>query len=165
MRADASRAGARPSGWRRASAALALLAGAGAVPAAGQHPDLPLRDSLAAVSDADALGALERQMIAWAREHRDDPAVHLRLGAVALRLGELRGQPHWDEAIGEFEWAAELAPASPLPWFGQGLAWLGSAPALYDARTTMQAVLGRDPVAKAGEAFRAALQRDPGFTP
>ena len=165
MRAAALRAGARLSGWRRASAALALLAGAGAVPAAGQRPDLPLRDSLAAVSDAVALGALERQMIAWAREHRDDPGIHLHLGALALRLGELQGQPHWDEAIAEFEWAAELAPGSPLPWYGLGLAWMGSAPALYDVRTTMQAVLRRDPVTKAGAAFRAALERDPGFTP
>lgn len=165
MRAAASRAGARASAWWRASAvALALAAGLAPARAAAQLV-LPLADSLAASRDTAALAAFERQLIAWARGHRDDPEVHLRLGAVALRLGALAGQPHWDDAIGEFEWAAELDPRSPLPWYGQGLAWLGMAPELYGTRATVQAILGRDPVARAGQAFRAALEKDPGFTP
>lgn len=163
MRAAASRAGARASAWSRASALAGALVLA--APAAAQPPPLPLADSLAAVHDTAALAALERQLIAWARGHREDPGIHLRLGAVALRLGELAGQPHWDDALGEFEWAAELDPRSPLPWHGQGLAWLGMAPALYDARDAARAILGRDPVARAGAAFRAALERDPGYAP
>ncbi len=165
MRAAASRAGARASAWFRASGVVAALAvGMAPAPAAAQQV-LPLADSLAASRDTAALAALERQLIAWARGHRDDPDVHLRLGAVALRLGALAGQPHWDDALGEFEWAAELDPRSPLPWYGQGLAWLGMAPELYGTRATVQAILGKDPVARAGVAFRTALEKDPRFTP
>lgn len=165
MRAAESRAGARVSAWFRASAVVAVLAaGTAPAPAAAQR-GLPLADSLAGIRDTAALAALERQLIAWARGHRDDPAIHLRLGAVALRLGELAGQPHWDEAIGEFDWAAELDPHSPLPWYGRGLAWLGMVPELYGTRAAVEALLGRDPVARAGAAFRTALEKDPGFAP
>jgi GWxTD domain-containing protein len=166
MRAAASRAGARASAWLRASLAVvaALAAGTATAPAAAQHV-LPLADSLAGSRDTAALAALERQLISWARGHRDDPDVHLRLGALALRRGELAGQPHWDHAISEFEWAAELDRDSPLPWYGRGLAWLGMAPERYGTRATVEAILGRDPVARAGSAFREALEKDPAFTP
>lgn len=164
MRAAVSRAGARASAWCRASVAAAILAAAAWAPATAQQV-LPLADSLAGIRDTEALLAFERQLLAWARGHRDDPGIHLRLGAVALRLGELTGQPHWDAAISEFEWAAELDPDSPLPWYGLGLAWLGMAPALYDARVTIQAMLGGDPVAKAAEAFHRALGRERAFAP
>jgi GWxTD domain-containing protein len=39
------------------------------------------------------------------------------------------------------------------------------APERYGTRTTVQAILGADPVARAGRALRKALEMDPGFTP
>ena len=41
-----------------------------------------LRDSLAAVSDSLALHQLEAKTIPVARQHRDDPMIHLRLGFI-----------------------------------------------------------------------------------
>jgi GWxTD domain-containing protein len=166
MRAAAWPAAARASASSRGSAtafALALALGPARPTATAQVPTLPFADSIAAIRDTAALASLERQLIAWAREHRDNPDIHLRLGAIALRLGELAGQPYWDHAISEFEWAAELDPRSPLPWYGLGLAWTGMAPEQYDPRTTVQAMLGRDPIAVAARAFREALERDPTF--
>ena len=73
-----------------------------------------LRDSLAAVTDSAALLQLEATTIPVARQHRDDPMMHLRLGFIAYRLGEItKTKSHYDDAAGEFEWAAELRPEWP----------------------------------------------------
>jgi hypothetical protein len=101
-----------------------MVAGQLALAAAGSlgAQDLPdrlalerLRDSLAGVADSGALGRLEAATIDVAKQHRDDPLVHLRLGFIAYRLGELAGKSHFEDAAGEFEWAAELRPAWPTP--------------------------------------------------
>jgi hypothetical protein len=91
------------------SLALLVLPGA-ARPLAGQSPSeraalVALRDSLAAVTDSAALRRLEAATIAVARERRDDPLLHLRLGFIAYRLGELHAgaKGSYDHAAGEFE--------------------------------------------------------------
>src|SRR5688500_15873747 len=56
-----------------------------------------LRDSLATVSDTVALSRLEATTIPIARQHRDDPMIHLRLGFIAYHLGEItRTKSHYD---------------------------------------------------------------------
>src|SRR5439155_894537 len=84
-----------------------------------------LRDSLGAVTDSTALLRLEARAIDVAKHDRDNPLIHLRLGFVAYRLGELaNSKKHYDDAAGEFEWATELRPDWPYPWYGVGLAEL-----------------------------------------
>src|ERR1041385_1327449 len=65
-----------------------------------------LRDSLAGVTDTVALHALEAATIAVAKERRNDPLIHIRLGFIGYRLGETtKTKSHYDDAAGEFEWA------------------------------------------------------------
>src|SRR6266576_2987803 len=82
-----------------------------------------LRDSLGGVGDSLALHRFEQATIARAKLDRDNPLLHLRLGFIAVRLGELsNAKSHFDDAAGEFQWASELQPEWPYPWYGLGTA-------------------------------------------
>jgi GWxTD domain-containing protein len=123
-----------------------------------------LRDSLAQQGDTTALRRQERAVIAVARVQRDDPMLHLRLGFIALRLGELGiGKPSFDDAAGEFEWATELRPEWPYPWYGLGLSELALGEHAIFAIENLRQMLGRDYLSKAARAFARAAQADPGF--
>jgi tetratricopeptide (TPR) repeat protein len=155
---------------RRASALILLLGlAAPPQPLTSQAPAerralALLRDSLAFARDTTSLFALEQREIEVARTRRDDPMPHLRLGLIAMRLGELRGRRHWDDAYGEFEWAAELAPTWPWPWLGIGLV-AGRAPNKAEGFAGgLYAMIGEDRHRIAGEAFAKAVAADPSFT-
>jgi GWxTD domain-containing protein len=123
-----------------------------------------LRDSLAAVTDSLSLKGLERAVINTAKQHRDDPGIHLRLGFVAYRLGEVtNNSSHYDDAAGEFEWASELRPDWPYPWYGLGLAELAQSEHAVIAIENLRQVLGKDYLSKAARAFARATQADPSF--
>lgn len=79
------------------------------------------RDSLQAVTDSTWLQAREARLLLTAQRERNDPLLHVRLGQLALRQGELGGPSHYDDAASEFNWAADLAPQWPYAWFGLGL--------------------------------------------
>src|SRR5439155_1283674 len=117
-------------------------------------PDRPpieeLRDSLAHVTDSLSLKGLEAATIQVAKQHRDDPLVHVRLGFIAHRLGEIANtKSHYDDAAGEFEWAAELRPGWPYPWYGLGLAELAQGEHAVIAIENMRQQLGKDYLSKA----------------
>jgi GWxTD domain-containing protein len=144
---------------------LTLLLGASV---SGQAPAerrtlLMTRDSLALVSDTAALLQLEHSWIEFARTNRDDPMVHLRLGLLALRLGELREGPHIDQAIAEFEWAAELRPEWPWAWYGIGLAETRGPNRAGGFAGGLYTMLGLDRDRLAGTAFARAIAVDPTF--
>ncbi len=123
------------------------------------------RDSLTLTTDTTRLHRLEAQSIDLARRERDNPILHLRLGFIALRVIELGGDvKRVDDAASEFEWAAELRPDWPYPWFGLGLAEARApdrAPGFAGGLWTM---LGIDRDTRAGAAFARAIKADPGFT-
>ena len=102
-------------GSRLAPLAVALIA-ATVVPrvhaqAPNERADLErFRDSLAATADSNGLLSVERRMIELAKSDRSDALVHLKLGFLSLRLGELGGQAHYDDAASEFQWAIDLQP-------------------------------------------------------
>jgi len=158
----------RPAGWRLIlpqlllSAASVLVASAQSAP---QRAALQLfRDSLARAHDTLSLHQREAQAIDVARVRRDDALLHLRLGFLALRIDELSANARRvDDAASEFEWAAELQPGWPYPWFGLGLAEARApdrAPGFGGGLWTM---LGIDRDSRAGSAFARALKADPGF--
>ncbi|MDH4044975.1 MAG: GWxTD domain-containing protein, partial [Gemmatimonadota bacterium] len=123
-----------------------------------------LRAELATLTDSTTLLAREAAGIARARADRDNTLLHLELGFIAYRLGEVTGERrHYDEAAGEFEWAAELEPDWPYPWYGQGISELalGEHPAL--AIENVRQALGRDFLSKAAAAFARAAAADPSF--
>ena len=123
-----------------------------------------LRDSLGSVRDSVALHALEAGYIQLARQRRDDPLIHLRLGFIAYALGELTGtKSHFDDAAGEFEWAAELRPEWPDPWYGLGLAELALGENASIAIENIRQMLGKDYLSKAARAFARATEADPSF--
>jgi GWxTD domain-containing protein len=123
-----------------------------------------LRDSLAGVRDSASLKRLETTLIEVAKRHRDDPIIHLQLGFLAYRLGEITARNrHYDDAAGEFEWAGELAPDWPYPWYGLGLAELGQGENPVIAVENIKEQLGKDYLTKAARAFARAVQADPGF--
>src|SRR5258708_39002461 len=84
-----------------------------------------LRDSLGGVTDSFALGRLEQATIARAKVDRDNALLHLRLGFIAVRLGEVsNAKSPFDQAAGGLPWATELQPGRPYPGDGLGTARL-----------------------------------------
>jgi GWxTD domain-containing protein len=138
-------------------------------PLRAQEPDARaalerLRDSLAVVTDSLALRRLEASTIAFAKTDRDNPLLHLRLGFIAYRLGEIaKSKSHYDDAAGEFEWASELQPAWPYPWYGLGLSELAQGEHASIAIENLRQQLGLDYLTKASRAFARATQADPSF--
>ena len=123
-----------------------------------------LRDSLGLVTDSTALHRLEATTIQVAKERRDDPLQHLRLGFIGYRLGEVtKIKSHYDDAAGEFEWAAELRPDWPYPWYGLGLAELAIGEHNSIALENIRQMLGKDYLSKAAKAFARAAEADPAF--
>jgi hypothetical protein len=123
-----------------------------------------LKDSISVSWDTTALLGLERQLIELARVERDNPIHHLRLGLLAMRLGTVEpNQPHLDDAIGEFEWAAELQPDWPWPWYGIGLAEASGRDRAAGFGGGLWTMLGLDRDRLAGAAFARAIEADPGF--
>ena len=123
-----------------------------------------LRDSLGGVTDSFALGRLEQATIARAKVDRDNALLHLRLGFIAVRLGEIsNAKSHFDEAAGEFQWASELQPDWPYPWYGLGTAELavGENPSIVVEN--IRQWLHKDYLTKAADAFARAAMADPSF--
>ncbi len=139
--------------------------------AVAQRPDQRaeialVRDSLAAIDNGAQLLALERSWIDLARENRDDPVIHLRLGFLALRLGDVRQRrEHYDDAAAEFEWAVELSPGWPYAWYGLGLAERRLARTTGNPVYGVRAWLGTDQRSIAADAFAQAAREDPAFLP
>ena len=129
------------------------------------------RDSLAQTSDVEGLASLEESLIEVAKRDRDNPLIHLKLGFVALRLGEIQGVSHsrkgtpFDDAVVEFEWAAELEPDWPYPWYGLGIAELGLSYLPQTAAENVRQHLGKDHRSKAANAFARAAEADPSYVP
>ena len=122
-----------------------------------------LRDSLAGAADSVALKRLEVATIEVAKRDRDDPMIHLRLGFLSYRLGEISGKSHFEDAAGEFEWAAELRPAWPYPWYGDGLAELALGEHPVIGVENLRQILRKDYLSRAARAFAKAVEADPAF--
>src|SRR5213594_4052944 len=123
-----------------------------------------LRDSLSLVQDSVVLLQLETTTIAVAKLNRDDPLLHLRLGFIAYRLGEItKNKSHYDDAAGEFEWAGELRPDWPYAWYGDGLAELAQGEHAVIAIENLRQQLGKDYLSKAARALARATQADASF--
>lgn len=120
------------------------------------------RDSLAARTDTAGLAQLEAELMRAAQARRDDPLLHLRLGFLSLRLGDLGQVRYYDDAAAEFQWAVDLQPSWPYGWFALGLAEyeLGAREGPAAERTTM---LGRDASTRAATAWMRAALADPAF--
>ena len=150
--------------------AALLAAAAGPSRLAAQDPAGRARlDSLAAafatVSDSATLLAMEAERIEVAKQNRDDPMIHLELGILACRIGEVTvGTKHYDDAAGEFEWASDLRPDWPTPWYWLGRSELAIGEARFMALESLREALGLDALSKAARAFARAAAVDPSYS-
>jgi GWxTD domain-containing protein len=159
-----------PPAPRLVLCAALLAAAAGPSCLAAQEPAERARlDSLVAafapISDSTALLAMETDRIAVAKERRDDPMIHLELGILAYRIGEVTvGSKHYDDAASEFEWATDLRADWPTPWYWLGRAELAIGESRVIAIENLREVLGVDPLSKAARAFARAAAADPAYS-
>jgi GWxTD domain-containing protein len=121
------------------------------------------RDSIAATMDSTGLLALERRLIDQAKAERSNTMTHLRLGFLSLRLGELGGQSHYEDAASEFQWAIDLQPTWPYSWYGMGLAEYGVGDSQISFVTGIKTMLGKDALTRSAVAFAKSAEVDPGF--
>jgi GWxTD domain-containing protein len=121
------------------------------------------RDSLGSISDSTGLLALEKRLIDSAKTNRNDGLLHLRLGFLSLRLGELGGHAHFDDAASEFQWASDLQPAWPYAWYGMGLAEYGVGDSQISFVTGLKTMLGKDALTRSAVAFARSAEVDPSF--
>lgn len=146
--------------------ASTCLAPTGAVAQSPAQQDTiaAFRDRVAAIGDTVVLRVMEDSMIDIARVDRDNALLHIQLGFLAYRMGELtEGNAHFDDAAGEFEWAAEIEPTWPYPWYGLGLAELAMGEHSVIAVENIRQILGKDYLSKAARAFAQAARVDPSF--
>ncbi len=149
-----------------AAATTLMLSGwgaAGAQSPAQRSSIEAFRDSIGTGRDTFALKALERDLIAAAQVRRDDPMAHLRLGFVSLRLGEIGGRGHYEDAGSEFQWVIDLQPRWPYGWFGLGLAEFGIGDSDMPLVQGLRTMLGKDALTRAANAFAKSADVDPEF--
>lgn len=144
-----------------------LLAGL-AAPAVAQDPIQrasleAFRDSITGTVDSMGLEGLEAQFIAAAKADRNDAMRHLRLGFLALRLGDLGGSSHYDDAASEFQWAIDLEPNWPYAWYGMGLAEYGIGDSRVVVVSGLKSMFGKDALARSAAAFARTVEVDPTF--
>ncbi|MEP6573945.1 MAG: GWxTD domain-containing protein [Gemmatimonadota bacterium] len=153
------------------SLTLAALLGLSTIPArpvAAQDPAErvaieQLRDSLDGARDSITLLVSEKKTIEQAKTDRDNTLLHLRLGFIAFRLGEIAGHSHFDDAGSEFEWATTLRPQWPYPWLGLGEAEDRLGDSQISVVAGLQAMFGKDHLTRAANAFAKSVQVDPSF--
>lgn len=121
------------------------------------------RDSLGTTSDTTALAQLERRLILVAKGERDNPMHHLRLGFLAVRLGDLGSRSRYDDGAGEFQWACELVPAWPWAWYGLGIAEDRIGDSEISIVQGLQAMFGKDHLTRAANAYARSVREDPSF--
>ena len=149
-------------------AALSVIVLAIAPPLRAQEPAQRLelerfRDSIAGTVDSTGLLALEKRLIDQAKTGRANPMTHLRLGFLSLRLGELGGQSHFEDAASEFQWAIDLQPTWPYSWYGMGFAEYGVGDSQISFVTGIKTMLGKDALTRSAMAFAKSAEVDPSF--
>ena len=115
-----------------------------------------LRDSLAGTPDTTALRTMLRTV------RRGEP---LRAGLAGLRLGQLRADPDFSEAISSFRQAARLEPRRPEAWYGLGLAEAGRSEWEMGQRSWLGSRVGLGALERAASDHLRALGADVGFVP
>jgi len=121
------------------------------------------RDSVTRTVDSTGLLGLEKRLIDSAKVNRSDPMIHLKLGFVSLRLGDLGGDDHYDDAASEFQWGIDLQPSWPYAWYGMGLAEYGVGDSQISFVTGLKMMLGKDALTRSAVAFAKSAEIDPSF--
>ncbi len=161
---------AAPPSPRRARVLALLLALAAVVssPLPAQSPEERVeiehfRDSLASTTDSTGLLTVEKRLIEQAKADRNNAIMHLKLGFLSLRLGDLGGQSHYEDAASEFQWAIDLKPDWPYSHYGMGFAEYGIGDSQISFVTGIKTMLGKDALTRSAMAFARSAEVDPAF--
>jgi GWxTD domain-containing protein len=152
--------------WRYALVIGAMLGGSSLL--AAQSPEdramlQRFRDSLETTSDSMALLRLEQGLITKAKADRNNALLHMQLGFVAVRMGDLGSKKRFDDGAGEFEWATDLQPEWPWAWYGLGIAEDRVGDSEISVVQGLQAMFGKDHLTRAANAYARSVQADPSF--
>ena len=153
---------------RRVPALLFALIAAVSLPLRAQSPGERteierFRDSLASTADSIGLLALEKRLIEEAKADRNNAMTHLKLGFLSVRLGDLGGQSHYEDAASEFQWAIDLQPHWPYSHYGMGFAEYGIGDSQISFVTGIKTMLGKDALTRSAMAFARSAEVDPAF--
>jgi GWxTD domain-containing protein len=121
------------------------------------------RATLEATADSIGLLAIEKRLIDSAKADRSNGLLHLKLGFLSLRLGDLGGPSHFDDAASEFQWAIDLQPSWPYGWYGMGLAEYGVGVSQVSFVTGIKTMQGKDALTRSAAAFAKSAEVDPPF--
>ena len=157
---------------RHRSVTLLAVAGLLGLPASsraqtpGERATLDsIRANFATVSDSAFLISLERQRIGVARADRDNPIIHMELGYLSYRLGELTtAKKRYQDAASEFQWAADLRPRWPYAWYHLGLAELLTGESDLIIVENLRQLMGQDALSQAARSFARAVEVEPSFS-
>jgi len=124
-----------------------------------------VRAQLRTVTDSTALIRLERQKVSVARVQRDSALLHMEIGLINYRIGEITGvKRRYEDAASEFQWAADLQPRWPWTWYLLGLSELAVGEEEALILENIREVLGVDFLSRAATAFARAVEADPSFS-
>ncbi|MFI5214470.1 MAG: tetratricopeptide repeat protein, partial [Gemmatimonadales bacterium] len=124
-----------------------------------------IRAAYEAQSDTAELIRHEHERIAVARVDRDNAVLHMELGYLAYRLGEItKSHSRYSDAASEFQWATDLRPQWPYAWYSLGLSELASGESRVIVVENLRQLVGIDYLSNAAHAFARAIQSDPGFS-
>jgi GWxTD domain-containing protein len=154
----------------RTVAALAVLGVCTpALRAGAQNPaERSSLDSIHAAYEARAdstwLVVHEHELIALARADRDNPMLHMELGFLAYRLGEVTGvTQRYEDAASEFQWTADLRAQWPYAWYWLGMSELGTGEGRIAVLENIRQLIGVDYLSAAAHAFAQAVLVDSSF--
>jgi GWxTD domain-containing protein len=152
--------------WRCAWVTCALL-GSSSLLAAQSPEDRAMlqrfRDSIESTTDSMTLLQLEQSLITRAKSDRNNALLHIQLGFVAVRIGDLGSKRRFDDGAGEFEWATDLQPDWPWAWYGLGIAEDRVGDSEISVVQGLQAMFGKDHLSRAANAYARSVQADPAF--
>jgi GWxTD domain-containing protein len=115
-----------------------------------------LRDSLAGITDTTALGVSLRRL------RGTDP---LAQGLIALRLGELRADPDFSQALASFRRATRKGRPVAEAWYGLGLAEAGRSQWEMQDQLRLGSRVGLGALERSAKDYARALDADPRFIP
>jgi GWxTD domain-containing protein len=119
-----------------------------------------LRDSLATKSDTTALRFRLLASRRSERASRHDVSAALHSGLLALRLGELKADPDFGDALSTFRDLARKDPDSPEAWHGLGLAEAGRAEWEMSDGLNLGSRVGFKALERSAAAHQRALRAD-----
>jgi len=153
--------------WLCGGFVVAILAFTGQTALAQEPADRAVlaafQDSLLSSTDSLPLVAMEHGLVELAKQNRNDAVLHMRIGFLNLRIGDLGGKDRYEDAASEFTWVTELQPQWPWGWYGLGLAELGVGDPEIALVAGLQNMFGKDHLTRSAMAFAHATEVDPSF--